>query len=413
MRARVTSLESVIEIADPEFGRVSSGIDVGQESYASFVDDVEPNEPAWDIPDELAPLSINYTSGTTGVPKGVLYSYRGAYLNSLGELIHNKYDRDTVYLWTLPMFHCNGWSAPWAVTAAAGTHVCLRAVRGTEIWRAIDSLGVTHLSGSPTVCGILIGAAEAQPVDGSLTVTTAGAAPSPTTLSRLEGLGITIVHVYGLTEVYGPFTVNEYQEEWAALPADERTQRLARQGVAMIQAEAPRVVDASMHDVARDGQAIGEILLRGNNVMLGYYKNEDATSTAFDGGYFHTGDLGVMHPDGYIEVKDRSKDIIISGGENISTIEVENALISHADVRDVAVIGVPSETWGERPHAFVLLAPGSTVTVPELQDHARKSLARFKVPDGMTFVDELPRTATGKVTKGVLRASSRESLKAR
>lgn len=399
----VDSLDSVIEISDPEFGSLATAPSAGHELFEDFLLGSDATPQNWSVTDELAPITLNYTSGTTGSPKGVLYSYRGAYLSALGELIHNKYDRDTVYLWTLPMFHCNGWSAPWAVTAAAGTHVCLRAVRGEEMWQAIDTLAITHLSGSPTVCEILITAEDAHPLDASVTITTAGAAPSPNTLERLQRLGVNVVHVYGLTEVYGPLTINEPQSAWDQLAPADRSRLLARQGVAMVQAEPARVVDARMMDVPADAATIGEIVLRGNTVMLGYHNDHDATEDAFRGGVFHTGDLGVMHVDGYIEVKDRSKDIIISGGENISTIEIENALISHTSVRDVAVIGVPSEKWGERPHAFVLLEPGSSIDAFALQEHASATVARFKVPDFFTFVDELPRTATGKVTKAALR----------
>lgn len=399
----IDSLDSVIEISDPQFGSVATLPAVGHELFEDFLRGVDATPQKWSVTDELAPITLNYTSGTTGSPKGVLYSYRGAYLSALGELIHNRYDHDTVYLWTLPMFHCNGWSAPWAVTAAAGTHVCLRAVRGGDMWQTIDMLGVTHLSGSPTVCETLITAEDAHPLGTSLTITTAGAAPSPNTLEKLQRLGADVVHVYGLTEVYGPLTVNEPQPAWGELTPAERSRMLARQGVAMVQAEPARVVDAAMVDVPADGATMGEIVLRGNTVMLGYHNDRHATEEAFRGGYFHTGDLGVMHADGYIEVKDRSKDIIISGGENISTIEIENALISHARVRDVAVVGVPDEQWGERPHAFVLLEPGTSIEIVTLQEHASATVARFKVPDFFTFVDELPRTATGKVTKAALR----------
>lgn len=399
----IDSLDTIVEISDPEFGSVATLPAAGHELFEDFLLGADATPQDWNVDDELAPITLNYTSGTTGSPKGVLYSYRGAYLSALGELIHNRYDHDTVYLWTLPMFHCNGWSAPWAVTAAAGTHVCLRTVRGEHMWHAIDTLGVTHLSGSPTVCETLITAEHAHPLENSVTITTAGAAPSPNTLERLQRLGVDVVHVYGLTEVYGPLTVNEPQPAWDELTPAERSRLLARQGVAMVQAEPARVVDAAMADVAADGVTIGEIVLRGNTVMLGYHNDHPATEEAFRGGYFHTGDLGVMHADGYLEVKDRSKDIIISGGENISTIEVENALISHASVRDVAVVGVSHEKWGERPHAFVLLESGASIEMVTLQEHASATIARFKVPDFFTFVDELPRTATGKVTKAALR----------
>lgn len=406
-RAAAPSLSEIIEIADPEFGVADSLVRIGQVPLSDFIGDrpVDASALDWHVADELGVISINYTSGTTGRPKGVMYSHRGAYLNALGEVIHNGFSADTRYLWTLPMFHCNGWCTAWAVTAVAGTHVCLRAVRGPAVWDGIDNEGVTHLCGSPTVCSLVVEAEEAHVLDRPLRITTAGAAPSPTVLAAMESLGVSVVHVYGLTEVYGPFTINEFQPSWNSLDAADRATRMSRQGVGMIQADSPRIVDEAMRDVSADGKTIGEIVLRGNNVMLGYFRDASATREAFSGGYFHTGDLGVMHADGYIEVKDRLKDIIISGGENISTIEVENALMSHPAVHDVAVVGHPSERWGERPHAYVLLHSGATVAVEELLDHARGGLAGFKVPDGVVFVDELPRTATGKVRKTELRAS--------
>ncbi|GAA2198960.1 AMP-binding protein [Sinomonas flava] len=361
----------------------------------------------WGVDDEQAPITLNYTSGTTGKPKGVLYSHRGAYLNALGEAHHQGFDGATRYLWTLPMFHCNGWCTPWAVTAAAGTHVCLRAVRAEAVWDALDD-GVTHLCGAPTVCSIIADAEQAHGLERPLRITTAGAPPSPTIIRRLGDLGVTVVHVYGLTEVYGPYTVCEYQSAWDALPADERAAKLSRQGVGMVQAETARVVEVGtgpeLRDVPADGETLGEIVLRGNNVMLGYYRDPEATERAFEGGWFHTGDLGVMHPDGYIQLKDRAKDIVISGGENISTIEVEQAIVSHPDVLDVAVIGVPDERWGERPVAFVVRGRGSELTAEVLSGHVRELLAGFKVPREIHFTDQLPKTSTGKTLKHELRA---------
>ncbi|MCC5674800.1 AMP-binding protein [Kocuria rhizophila] len=355
------------------------------------------------VVDENAPITLNYTSGTTGRPKGVLYSHRGAYLNSLGEVFHNGFTGDTRYLWTLPMFHCNGWCTTWAVTAAGGTHVCLRAVRAQDVWSAFDEHAITHLCGAPAVCSTIVDAQEAHPLDRRIRITTAGAPPAPSIIERLEQAGFDIVHVYGLTEVFGPITICEPQEQWAELPASERARQMSRQGVAMIQAESARVVDPEMQDVPADGESLGEVVLRGNNVMIGYYRDVTATRKAFDGGWFHTGDLGVMHPNGYIQLTDRAKDVIISGGENISSIEVEQALYSHPDVLDVAVVGVPHEKWGERPVAHVVRAGGSTVTEEQLREHVRSQLSGFKVPDSVTFTDELPRTATGKVRKNLLR----------
>ncbi|WP_370449854.1 AMP-binding protein [Cryobacterium sp. Hh7] len=404
--AASASLKCVIEIADGEFGLTESGRGVGQQTLESFLAEADNDsaEPlAWEVTDERAVISINYTSGTTGKPKGVMYSHRGAYLNSFGEVFHNKFTSDSVYLWTLPMFHCNGWCTPWAVTAAGATHVCLRTVRAESVWSAIDTLGVTNLCGAPTVCGVIANAPMKHVLETPLSITTAGAPPSPRVIEQLDALGITVVHVYGLTEVYGPYTICEYQREWDDLPADERARKISRQGVGMVQAESARIVDSAMIDVPADAATIGEIVLRGNNVMLGYFNDPQATADAFRGGWFHTGDLGVMHPDGYIEVKDRAKDIIISGGENISTIEVENAMLTHPTVLDVAVVGIPHPKWGERPKAYVVLRPDSLVTDVELLTHTRYLIAAFKVPDCITFVDTLPRTATGKIMKVVLR----------
>jgi acyl-CoA synthetase (AMP-forming)/AMP-acid ligase II len=357
----------------------------------------------WAVPDEDAPISINYTSGTTGRPKGVMYSHRGAYLNSLAEIVHSGFDQHSRYLWTLPMFHCNGWCTTWAVTAMAARHVCLRAVRGEAIWAALEREGITHLNGAPTVLTTIAADPGAHRLDTPLTVTTAGAPPSPTTIGQLEALGARVIHVYGLTETYGPYSVCEYQDGWLTLPASERAVLLARQGVGMLTADRLRVVDESMVDVPADGATMGEIVMRGNNVMLGYHDDPDATAQAFRGGWFHSGDLGVMQPDGYVKLLDRAKDVVISGGENISTVEVEQALLAHEAVLDVAVIGVPDERWGERPKAFVVLKPGASATEEELIEHVRGRLARFKAPGSVDFLAELPRTSTGKVRKFGLR----------
>ncbi|TFC47121.1 acyl-CoA synthetase [Cryobacterium sp. TMT1-21] len=402
-------LRGVIEMADAEFGLAASGLDFGQQTLESFLADgdaaalTDARPLRWDVDDERAPLTINYTSGTTGKPKGVVYSHRGAYLNSFGEVFHNSFTSASVYLWTLPMFHCNGWCTPWAVTAAGATHVCLRAVRADSVWGAIDTLGITNLCGAPTVCSLIANAPQAHELDRPLSITTAGAPPAPSVIEQLERLRVNVVHVYGLTEVYGPYTICEYQPEWDDLPADERARRISRQGVGMLQAESARVVDEFMVDVPKDGVTIGEIVLRGNNVMLGYYRDPQATAEAFRGGWFHTGDLGVMHPDGYLELRDRAKDIIISGGENISSIEVENAMLSHPTVLDVAVVGIPHEKWGERPKAYVVLRPDHAATAVDLLTHTRYLIASFKVPDDVQFVETLPRTATGKVMKMMLR----------
>ncbi|GAA4241345.1 AMP-binding protein [Actinomadura meridiana] len=357
----------------------------------------------WAVADENAAISLNYTSGTTGRPKGVVYTHRGAYLNALGEVVHSGFTPASVYLWTLPMFHCNGWCTPWALAAVGGTQVCLRAVVAKDVWRLIDAEGVTHLNGAPTVLLTIVNAAEAHPLDRPLTVTTAGASPSPTIIAEMEGLGADIVHVYGLTETYGPYSVCEPQPGWPALDGADRARLLARQGVGMVQTDGLRVVDDDMNDVPADGETLGEIVMRGNNVMKGYYRDDEATTKAFRGGWFHSGDLGVRHSDGYIELRDRSKDIIISGGENISTVEVERAIVSHPAVLEVAVVAIPDDTWGERPKAFVVLRDGHAASGDDLIAHVRKSLARFKAPDVVEFVDALPKTSTGKVQKFQLR----------
>jgi fatty-acyl-CoA synthase len=331
-------------------------------SYSEFLARGMQEPLPWSVSDELAPIAINYTSGTTGRPRGVIYTHRGAYLNSFGEIIHSRHDENSVYLWTLPMFHCNGWCTPWSLTAIGGTHGCLREVRGDAIWEQLREHNVTHLNAAPTVVSTILNVPEAGPLTRPVLITTAGAPPSPTTIAHMERMGFQIVHVYGLTETYGLITVCQPQPQWAGLPSDERAVLQARQGVGMIQAEGVRVVDAEMADVPADGSTMGEIVMHGNNVMAGYYLDPDATAEAFRGGWFHSGDLGVMHPDGYIELRDRSKDVVISGGENISTIEVEQALMSHPAVLEAAVIGIPDDKWGERPKAFVLLLAGQSAT---------------------------------------------------
>jgi len=372
-------------------------------SYAEFLAGATGDPLPWSVPDELAPIAIDYTSGTTGKPKGVIYTHRGAYLNSFAQIVHSRHDERSVYLWTLPMFHCNGWCTPWALTAIGGTHVCLREVRGDAIWGLMREHGVTHLNAAPTVVSAILTASQASPLSTPVTVTTAGAPPSPTTIAEMERMGFAVVHVYGLTETYGPFTVCQPQPDWAALPADKRAALQARQGVRMIQAEGLRVVDDQMADVPADGGTMGEIVMRGNTVMAGYYLDPDATDMAFRGGWFHSGDLGVMHPDGYIELRDRAKDIVISGGENISTVEVEQALMSHPSVLEVAVVGVPDERWGERPKAFVVMRPGKSATEADLVAHVRAQIAGYKAPRDIAIIVDLPKTSTGKIQKFKLR----------
>jgi len=357
--------------------------------------------PSW-LEDEEEILAINYTSGTTGRPKGVMYTHRGAYLNAIGEIIESGMSFDTRYLWTLPMFHCNGWCFTWGVTAVAGTHICLRRVEPGQIWEMLDREGVTHYNGAPTVQIGVVNHPAARRLERPVTVTVAGAPPSPTLLAKLKDLNFRPVHVYGLTETYGPHTVCEWHSDWDALGAEEQARLAARQGQAYMIADLVRVVDGEMADVARDGESLGEVIMRGNNVMRGYFEQPDATAEAFRGGWFHSGDIGVWHADGYIELRDRKKDIIISGGENISTIEVEQAVAKHPAVLECAVVAIPDEKWGERPKAFVTLKPGARATEEEIIEFCRQHIARFKCPAAIAFGD-LPKTSTGKIQKFVLR----------
>lgn len=354
------------------------------------------------LEDEEETISINYTSGTTGNPKGMMYTYRGAYLNALGEIIETGMNSKSVYLWTLPMFHCNGWCFTWAVIAIGGTNVCLRKVDPDQIWDLFESEGVTHYNGAPTTQIFLVNHPKAHRLNKQMTVTVAGAPPSPTLLGQLKALNIHPIHVYGLTETYGPYTVCEWHEEWDKLSDAEQAKMLARQGQGYVIAERVRVVDPYMNDVPRDAQTMGEALMRGNNVAKGYYNNPTATAQAFEGGWFHSGDIGVMHPDGYLELRDRAKDVIISGGENISTIEIEQAVAQHPAVMECAVVAIPDEQWGERPKAFVTLKSGQQTTEAELIAFCRERLAHFKCPVAVTF-GELPKTSTGKIQKYVLR----------
>jgi fatty-acyl-CoA synthase len=355
--------------------------------------------------DEEETISINYTSGTTGNPKGVMYTYRGGYLNALGEVIETGMSSNSVYLWTLPMFHCNGWCFPWAVTAVGARHVCLRKLDPGVVWDLFESQGVTHYCGAPTVQIFLVNHPKAHRLERQITATIAGAPPSPTLLAQLKPLNIRPLHVYGLTETYGPYSVCEWQSEWDGLSSEEQARLLARQGQGYVTAEHARIVDPSMNDVPRDGQTMGEVLMRGNNVAKGYYENDAATEKSFEGGWFHSGDIGVWHPDNYIELRDRAKDVIISGGENISTIEVEQTIVQHPAVLECAVIAIPDETWGERPKAFVTLKPDKQASEEEIIAFCRGRLAHFKCPAAVEF-GELPKTSTGKVQKYVLREKS-------
>ncbi|GAA1129855.1 AMP-binding protein [Citricoccus alkalitolerans] len=363
----------------------------------------------WEVDDEDRVIAINYTSGTTGRPKGVMYSHRGAYLNALGEVYHQGFAADSRYLWTLPMFHCNGWCTTWAVTAASALHVCLRAVRGETMWKILDEEEITHMCGAPTVLTTLASAPQAHRLEHPLTIVTAGAPPTPTVISRIRELGAHLLHVYGLTETYGPYAVCEPQPSWATdLDSEQQASLLARQGVGMLTSERLRVVrgepspDGTLIDVSPNGSEMGELVMRGNSVMKGYLGDPDGTADAFRGGWFHSGDLGVMHPDGYVQILDRAKDVIISGGENISTIEVEQALASHPAVFGVAVVGTPDPKWGERPMAFIV-TDGTEISEAELLAHVRSKIASYKVPDRIEFRTQLPTTSTGKIRKSVLR----------
>ena len=364
------------------------------------------------VVDEDATISINYTSGTTGRPKGVMYTHRGAYENALGEVFHANLRPESVYLWTLPMFHCNGWTYPWAVTAAGATHVCLPKVDPAAIFSLVEREGVTHFCGAPTVLIALANFAGAAAFSHAVQVITAGAPPAPTTIAQMEALGATITQVYGLTETYGPVTVCAWQSAWDSLSVGERARQKAKQGVAFVTVgvrdvrvvltdEALGYPDVLV-DVAADGVMQGEIVMRGNNVMKGYFADPEATAKAFAGGYFHSGDLAVRHTDGYIEIQDRAKDVIISGGENISTVQVERAVLEHDAVLECAVVAKPHDTWGEVPKAFVTLKEGRVVSVEELVAHCRERLPGFKVPKDVEFC-ELPKTSTGKIQKFVLR----------
>ena len=393
-------LREVITVHDPHSGATDTG---NHTAYADFRDRGDDTPLPMRVDDEERVISINYTSGTTGRPKGVMYTHRGAHLNALAEVIHSRHSTDSVYLWTLPMFHCNGWCTTWGVTAVAGRHVCLRQVDPAEIWDLVEREEITHLNGAPTVLISMANHPAAKPFGRPFVVTTAGAPPSPTIIRQMTELGADMVHVYGLTETYGPYTICEIQDDWAGEDPDQRIRLMARQGVAYIGADPIRVVDDDMNDVARDGATMGEVVMRGNNVMAGYHDDPEATAKAFRGGWFHSGDLAVWHPDGYIELRDRAKDIIISGGENISTIEVEQAVVSHPAVLEAAVVAMPHEHWGERPKAFVTLKDGASTTPADIIAHVRDRLAHYKAPDEVEIVDALPKTSTGKIQKFVLR----------
>ncbi|CAO3312408.1 MULTISPECIES: acyl-CoA synthetase [unclassified Pseudomonas] len=393
----------VVDVDDPEYGE---GRAVSELDYEALLNEGDP-EFAWEWPDdEWQAISLNYTSGTTGNPKGVVYHHRGAYLNALGNQMTWAMGHRPVYLWTLPMFHCNGWCYPWTITALAGTHVFLRRVDPQKILTLIREHKVSHLCGAPIVLNALVNMPEAAKaaIEHPVQAMVAGAAPPAKVIGAVEEMGIKVTHTYGLTEVYGPVTVCAWHDEWDALSLEERARIKSRQGVRYPTLDGLMVADPqTLQPVPRDGNTLGEIFMRGNTVMKGYLKNPEATAEAFRGGWFHTGDLAVWHADGYIEIKDRLKDIIISGGENISTIEVEDALYKHPAVLEAAVVARPDEKWGETPCAFVALKPGREDTrEADITSWCREHLAGFKVPKTVVF-GELPKTSTGKIQKYVLR----------
>jgi fatty-acyl-CoA synthase len=396
----------LVEIAD-----LADAATLGGTEYETFLGEGDPAA-EWAGPeDEWAPISLNYTSGTTGNPKGVVYHHRGAFLNALGNAITFGLDRNSVYLWTLPMFHCNGWTYPWAVTAVAGTHVCLRRVEPAAIFAAIAEHRVTHLCGAPIVLNMLVHAPATvkRRFDHVVEAATGGAAPPSAVIEAMERIGFRVTHLYGLTESYGPSTVCAWQQQWDALPVAERAGRMARQGVASLTLGGQRVVDPlTMADLPADGAALGELILRSNTLMKGYMKNPAATEAAFAQGWFHTGDLAVMHPDGYVEIKDRAKDIIISGGENISSLEIEEVLYRHPQVIEAAVVAKPDPVWGETPCAFVTLkSDAGVVAADDIIAWCREHLAHFKAPRTVVF-GPLPKTSTGKIQKYELRERARE-----
>jgi len=399
----------VVDYDDPEF--TGAGERLGAIDYEDFLAAGDADF-AWKMPDdEWDAISLNYTSGTTGDPKGVVYHHRGAYLLAIGNVLTGSMDKHSVYLWTLPMFHCNGWCFPWTISVVAGTHVCLRQVRAPAMYDAIARHKVTHLCGAPIVMATLLNAPaeEKKPLPHVVEFFTAAAPPPEAVLAAMKAAGFNVTHLYGLTETYGPAAVNEWRTGWDALSPSQQAAMKARQGVRYVPLEALDVRDPdTLKAVPWDGESMGEVMFRGNVVMKGYLKNRSATEKAFAGGWFHSGDLGVMHRDGYIQLKDRSKDLIISGGENISSIEVEDALYKHPAVEAAAVVAKPDDKWGETPCAFIELKPGEKATREDIIAWCRKNLAGYKCPRYVVFT-ELPKTSTGKIQKFKLREMAKEA----
>lgn len=387
-----------------------TGIRLGELEYEQLVREGDPNYVPVEVSDEWDPIALNYTSGTTSKPKGVVYSHRGAYLSTLSLILGWEMASEPVYLWTLPMFHCNGWTFTWGLAARGGTSVCLRSPTAPRIYRSIALHRVTHMCCAPIIFNVLLEAKpeERIPLVAPVHILTGGAPPPASLLQKVEALGFHVTHAYGLTEATGPALLCEWQSKWNELPQDDQARLKARQGISVLTVADVDVKDTStMMSVAHDGRTMGEIVLRGSGIMKGYYKDEHATSNAFKGGWFHTGDVGVIHPDGYLEIKDRSKDVIISGGENISSVEVEGVLFRHPEVLEAAVVAMAHPHWGESPCAFVVLKPnpsGSSITEAEIISFCRKNLPHFMVPKKVEFLPTLPKTATGKIQKFQLRA---------
>ena len=404
-KEKFSTIETFVNVIDEQAGFGEKDTIFEGPEYESFINSSENNQLPWKIEDELTPISINYTSGTTGKPKGVMYTHRGTYLNALSGILEATGSVYMNYLWTLPMFHCNGWCYPWGVTSVGGRHICLRTNDPAEIFRLIRAEKVSHFCAAPTVLTGLSNHPSAKngPFPQPVTVMTGGAPPSPTIISTIEEeLGGKIVHVYGLTETYGPHTVCTWNPDWDTLNNEERAQLKSRQGVPFVITGECDVKDKDMKSVPWDKKTQGEVMMRGNTVMAGYYENPEATEEAFNGGWFHSGDIAITYEDGYIDLQDRAKDIIISGGENISTIEIEKAISSHESVLEVAVVAVPDDKWGEVPKAFIVKKDNAKVTSEEIIKHVKSKIAKFKAPKYVEF-GELPKTSTGKIQKYKLR----------